>query len=355
MKPDYSNSLPLTCKLLFGACLLLTKQTFAVDAASTPPANIEHPVRETELTRVVLTPEAERRLGISTAKVERRRLVRTRLFGGEITLPARIDGGNPSSAPHGNHGGQSVYAILPSLSPAELVRLAQSQIDADGQVEQAAVQLQAARLALKRAEQMRLDKVGTERVVDDTRAQVGMAEAALYTARAQRELLGPALLDFANRTTLWVRIPVYVDDLPGLNTTAEARVSGLTNASSDSRPARPVAAPPSANPVAATIDLFYEVGNRDAALRPGQRVGVTIPLRDDDENPVVPWSAIVHDVDGGSWVYEALEHGAYARRRVQVLRVVGDRAALGAGLPAGTDIVTTGVAELFGTEFGAGK
>jgi hypothetical protein len=348
MKPVYPDKTQSTFRRLIATLLLIGCNAFAADTAPIPPARIEHPVRESELTRVLLTPEAEQRLGIVTAPVEMRRLVRTRLFGGEITLPAQTGSGKGNS--------QSVYTILPSLAPAELVRLAQSQIDADGQVEQAKVQVRAAQQILQRTEQMQRDKVGTARAVDDARAQVGLAEAALYTAHARRDLLGPALLDVANRATLWVRVPVYVDDLSGLNTAAEARAGGLSDSAGNAaRVAVPVIAPPSANPAAATVDLFYAVNNPDATLRPGQRVGVLIPLRDDDENLVVPRSAIVHDVDGGSWVYQALASGVYQRLRVQVLRMAGDQAALAGGVAAGTRVVAAGVAELFGTEFGVGK
>ncbi|TCV77412.1 efflux RND transporter periplasmic adaptor subunit [Methylomonas denitrificans] len=347
MNPAHPNHKPSTCRLLLSALLLLAGNLPAAESTS-PPAKIEHPVKESDLTKVVLTAEAVNRLGIVTTTVEKRPLTRTRLFGGEITLPALNASANSNS--------QSVYTILPSLAPAELVRLAQSQIDADGQVDQAKVQVQAAQQVLNRTEQMRRDKVGTERSVDDAKAQVGMAEAALKTAHARRDLLGPALLDVNNRSTFWVRVPVYVDDLSGLNASAQARVGGLKDSPENvSRPAVPVAAPPSANPAAATVDLFYAVKNSDTALRPGQRVGVSIPLHSDDENLVVPWSAIVHDVSGGGWVYQVLETNMYMRRRVQVLRVVDNQAAVTGDIVAGIEVVSTGVAELFGTEFGVGK
>ncbi|WP_225893010.1 MULTISPECIES: efflux RND transporter periplasmic adaptor subunit [unclassified Methylomonas] len=334
-------------KRLLSALVLVTGHLMAAETTA-PPAKIENPVKESNLTQVVLAPEAAKRLGIVTMKLEKRPLRRTRLFGGEITLPALNGSGK------GNQ--QSVYTILPSLAPAELVRLAQSQIDADGQVEQAKVQVQAAQIALNRAEQMRRDKVGTERSVDDARIQLGLAEANLKTAHERRDLLGPALLDVNNRSTFWVRVPVYVDDVPGLNATAQAQVGGLTNSSENATlPAVPVAAPPSANPAAATVDLFYEVKNSDASLRPGQRVGVSVPLRSEDENLVVPWSAIVYDVNGGSWIYQVLQANVYQRRRVQVLRVVDDQAAVTGDIVAGIELVSLGVAELFGTEFGVGK
>jgi multidrug efflux pump subunit AcrA (membrane-fusion protein) len=315
------------------------------------PAKVTNPTKEADLATLTLTPEAEKRLGIETATVERRKLNRTRLFGGEIILPARQNGVGTNAS-----SGQSVFTILPSLSPAELVRLAQSQIDADGQVEQAKVQLDAAKVALARAEQLVRDKAGTVRSVDDARAQVSLAEAGLRTAQARRELLGPPVLDVSNPQICWVRVPVYVGETAKLDSNAETRVGGLAGAAATStRPAKPVSAPPSANAAAATVDWFYEVTNQDGAFRLGQRVGVNIPLRTDEESLVVPWTAVVHDVQGGAWVYEKSGPQGYTRRRVQVKQVVGEFAALAGGVKPGASVVITGVAELFGTEFGAGK
>lgn len=63
----------------------------------------------------------------------------------------------------------------------------------------------------------------------------------------------------------------------------------------------------------------------------------------------------MHDVTGGSWVYERVAPSIYVRRRVEVDRVVDDRAVLGSGVMEGANVVVTGAAELFGTEFGVGK
>ncbi len=331
--------------LAFLPALLLSAEM----SKSPAPARITSPIKEADLANLILTPEAEKRLGIMTVPVERRKLARTRLFGGELILPA-----TPAGAT--NIQGQSVFTILPSLAPAELVRMAQSQIEADGQIEQARVQLDASKVALARAEQLLRDKAGIARTVDETRAQVSSAEASLHTAQARRELLGPPVLDAVNPTRLWVRVPVYVGDLSRINATADARIGSLAGiADAASLPAKPVSAPPSANPAASTVDLFYEVQNSDGALRLGQRVGVTVPLRSDEDTLVVPFSAVVHDVQGGAWVYEKTGPQSYTRRRVQMKRVVGELAALAGGVKPGANIVTVGVAELFGTEFGAGK
>jgi hypothetical protein len=87
----------------------------------------------------------------------------------------------------------------------------------------------------------------------------------------------------------------------------------------------------------------------------GQRVGVTLALRSEEESLVVPWAGVLHDIHGGQWVYEKVGPQTFVRRRVQVARVVGADAVLSGSFKAGAKIVTAGAAELFGTEFGAGK
>ena len=103
------------------------------------------------------------------------------------------------------------------------------------------------------------------------------------------------------------------------------------------------------------MDWFYEVANPDHILRLGQRVAVWLPMQGEEESLVVPWAAILHDVHGGQWVYEATAPQTYVRRRVQVARVAGHDAVLAVGPKPGVKVVTDGAAELFGTEFGPGK
>lgn len=337
---------------LLPAALATALPLLAADSGkSPPPARVEKPGKESELANITLTAEAEKRLGIATATAERRKVPRTRLFGGEVILPARRSDSGASPASQ-----QTVFTILPSLTPADLVRLAQSQIDADGQIEQAKVQLEAAKVALARAEQLLRDKAGSARGVDEAKAAAAAAEVGWRAAQARRELLGPPVLDAASQPVLWVRVPVYVGDLARLDTTSEARVGGLTDGpGATSLAAKPVNAPPSASAAASSVDLFYEVTNTHRALRLGQKVGVTIRRQEDDDSLVVPWSAVVFDVQGGTWVYESLGSLAYARRRVQVSRVVTDLAVLTGGVKPGANVVATGAAELFGTEFGVGK
>lgn len=69
----------------------------------------------------------------------------------------------------------------------------------------------------------------------------------------------------------------------------------------------------------------------------------------------VPYAAVLYEVQGSTWVYTNPEPLVYTRQRIEVDRVTGDRAILLSGPPAGTAVVTSGAAELWGVELGVGK
>ncbi len=306
--------------------------------------------------------------------------------------------------------GQPVFHLMPMLSPerevltpAERVRYAEARnaiatarIDAAGQVEQAAVQVDAAQIALDRAERLLREMAGTVKGVDDAKALLALAEKSLAAAkarkgqvdqikldddreagklsplpilapregiiRAEHAVVGEAvtagtpLFEVMQCDPVWIKVPVYVGDLPELDQQATAQIGTLAHAaSSPTTSAAPVPAPPTATALSSTVDLYYEMKNPDGQYRPGQRLSATLPLTGETEQHGIPWSAVVQDVQGGSWVYEVTAPQTFVRRRVQVRQVVGDWTVFDKGPAVGAKIVTAGVAELFGTEFGFGK
>lgn len=324
--------------------LLLLASAIAASAATETAAHVENPVKEADLALVKLTPQAEQRLGVATARVEKRRVPQARLLAAEVVLPLATE-----TAP---------IAPVLTASPDEMRRVAELQEDADGAVRQATTTLAAAETALARAEQMHAQRAGGERAVDDARAVRDLAQGALKTAREKRGFLGAPVEEAARSPRRWVRVSVPSSELSRLDTVGPAEVSRL-GGKDVPLVARPVAAPPSANALAGTVDLFYEPeppsGNMEP-LRVGERVAARIPAQgSDEERLVVPWVAVVYDFHGGAWVYEQLAPQTYTRHRVSVARVQGKDAVLAAGPPPGTKVVTDGVAEIFGTEFGVGK
>jgi RND family efflux transporter MFP subunit len=374
-----------------------------------PPAKVSAPVKEAELNTVVLTPEAETRLGIATVAVESKAVSRAVSYGGEVMIPTgRLisvtspylgmlkppEGGSVPQPGSPVKAGQPIFVLIPMLSPGERATMAPLLIEAENQVKQASEQLKIAQINLDRAENLVRDHLGGNAALVDAKAQYDLARTTLEAARRRKETMdkvaadvesgsmstqviespvagtiqnihaqvgqkvaaGAILFDVAGLDPVWVKVPVYVGDLERLATDREAGVGGVSAAPGvDVRKARPVPAPPSGDPLAATVHLYFEVENRDGSLRPGQRVGVTLPLKGDEKGLAVPRSALVRDIHGGTWVYENVGTHKFARRRVFVDRIVDDLAALTSGPKPGTKVVTAGAAELFGTEFGGSK
>ena len=84
----------------------------------------------------------------------------------------------------------------------------------------------------------------TERIAVDATVAGKPVSLAIDTAA------GAPLFEVANLDTIWIRVPVYVELLDTILTDSEARIVGLGGESSlEPRTARPVQAPPSADPI----------------------------------------------------------------------------------------------------------
>jgi len=69
----------------------------------------------------------------------------------------------------------------------------------------------------------------------------------------------------------------------------------------------------------------------------------------------VPYSAVIYDAEGHSWVFTTGEELSYVKAPITIDRIDGDRAILAAGPPVGTAVVSQGAEELFGVEDGIGE
>lgn len=418
--------LGLRFKLLTCLCLIGGLHAIADDKAKqgVGPAAVENRVKESELTTIRLTADAERRLNIQLVAAERKAISLPHRLPGEVLIPpgraivvsAPVAGllSRPAKFSSSLMCGQSVQCGDPLfiLQPGEtgdgksfitadrinlsraIADLTNSRIEAEGSLEQARVRVAAAEIKLKRADDLRMQGAGAQRAYDDARAELDLSTAqrnalqervatisrvlsslesseqsavtitaplsgrvsAIHAAFGQVTPAGSALLEITAPDPVWIRVPIYVGELADVNTDANARVRGLTGGID--RPtleAARVLVPGSADVRAATVNLFYEAANPNEALRPGQRVEVELPSTTSAESLVVPRAALLFDIHGGAWVYENTAPLTYMRKRVNVRDIVGDMVALERGIGPGARIVTAGAAELFGTEFGAGK
>jgi hypothetical protein len=69
----------------------------------------------------------------------------------------------------------------------------------------------------------------------------------------------------------------------------------------------------------------------------------------------VPYSAVIYDAEGHSWVFTTGEELSYVKAPITIDRIDGDRAILAEGPPVGTAVVSQGAEELFGVEDGIGE
>jgi hypothetical protein len=70
---------------------------------------------------------------------------------------------------------------------------------------------------------------------------------------------------------------------------------------------------------------------------------------------ITPYAALLYDINGGVWVYTTEGHLTFVRHEVVVDSIEGERVALKDGPPAGAEVVTVGVPELYGIEKGVGE
>lgn len=368
------------------------------------PAKVENAIKEGELSTVRLTSEAEQRLGIATAPVEYRELPQLLTLSGETMIPpggsiivtAPISG-TLESARQGDFPvvglavgkGEPLFRVSPYLAPERDLGV-QLERDSESLTERVA----AARLRRQRADLLAAEKAGSLKAAEQAREELAVAETDLKAAKerltrfrdgplasgmnitiraplsgtiarllvgnGQAVSSGAPLLEITSLSNLLIRVPVYVDELERVARRSPARIHRLdrgleTAAAVPERIAIPVKAPPTADPAAATADLYFAIQNVEATLSPGQRVGVTLTLKSSERNLTLPWSAVLHDLQGGTWVYENTAPQTFVRRQVEVRYVSNGVAVLGRAPAAGSKIVITGAAELFGTEFGAGK
>jgi RND family efflux transporter MFP subunit len=379
--------------LLTGCGATTPKET---KSAPAPAAKVENRIKEADLTRVTLSPDAERRLGIEiAAAVERTGTDRLTTAGEIVAIPGRtlvVAAPSPGrvvlerkdlAAGQSIRKGQAVFRLTPMLAPQRDLK-----ITYEAEVKSAKTRLDAATQQLERASQLLRDMAGSKRNVEAAEQEFGQAKAAhdaaverlerleshpldgdvdmtivspsdgiirqLQAAEGQNVTSGAALFEVADFSTVWLRVPIYAGDLNEIGPVDAVDVRDVDGTGAAMKAHR-VAAPPTADPLAVTTDLYFEVANPGLRLRPGQRMLTILPLRTASRKGLsVPLSALIYDTNGGTWVYVVEAPRVYRRQRVELRETLGAAAFLSRGVVAGTNVVAQGAAELYGTEFGAG-
>ncbi len=139
--PGFRKEFGKTMKSLLVTGTFFFLLTHTVHSAEEKQAKVVNGVKEGDLATVTLTPSAEKRLAIKTEPIEEKSVLSSRLYGGELVL---VD-----PAPE---GGQSVFSLLPQMTSAERLRIAEEQVAADGILEAANVELAASEVVANRSD-----------------------------------------------------------------------------------------------------------------------------------------------------------------------------------------------------------
>ncbi len=104
------------------------------------------------------------------------------------------------------------------------------------------------------------------------------------------------------------------------------------------------------------VNLYYAVAGTGHSLVAGQRVSVELTrVGAGKPQKIVPYSSVLYDVHGNTWVYTNPKPLVFVRHAITVDFIDRDTAVLTDGPSVGTKVVSVGAAELIGAETGIGK
>jgi cobalt-zinc-cadmium efflux system membrane fusion protein len=342
---------------------------------------------ESDLTKTTLRDDEVKSLLIRSEPVRVEKIQERQSFtgwvmvkqGNEVTLTAPVAGyvvdpGKDGALPIVGlpaKKGQELFQLDPVLTQVEQIQIAGVKRDMEKDLAKAQDMVRQSKIELDRMEKLVKEKIRQAQDVELARVKLSSAEADLEGAKDKLRLFGagdglqlkpvpvrspragtvltvpvspgqfvPAaapLVTVADLSELWVRVPVPENDLPRLDRQRDATVLPRGNGhvkGADGKPLRfeaaPVAFVPLVDPVKHTADLIYRLppAGKTMLWAKDQMVDVLVPLGTERKESIVPYSAVVYDSYGGTWVYiDRSKPGdkthVYERRRVELGPTVG--------------------------------
>jgi multidrug efflux pump subunit AcrA (membrane-fusion protein) len=108
----------------------------------------------------------------------------------------------------------------------------------------------------------------------------------------------------------------------------------------------------------ARVEATLDAKIKKVTLTPkaAERLGIQIDeIRvDPSGRRIVPYSSVLYDLTGKTWVYISADPLTFFRGAVAVDTIKGDNVYLSDGPPAGTKVLAAGVPEVFGSEVKVG-
>jgi len=108
----------------------------------------------------------------------------------------------------------------------------------------------------------------------------------------------------------------------------------------------------------ARVEATLDAKIKKVTLTPkaAERLGVQIDevRADMSGRRIVPYTAVLYDLTGGTWVYVHSDPMAFIRQAVKIDTIKGNNVYLSDGPALGTKVLASAVPQVFGTEAGVG-
>ena len=383
------------------------------------PKSPEKPKVESTLPVTTISAKAYKSLGIAAAPIHTEKVQEFVQLTGWIMAPqgkevtitspvagyVRLSNKQKRSPMRGEvvEADVELFTLEPVLSPVEEIQLKILKQGVESELKKALATFENAEKELKRTKDLKEKGLRGQQDLEQAQVRFDLAEEDLKSARKKQEFFQnptrsilarqpgtilqvqvspgqyvPAaapLVTIADLKKVWVRVPVPEFDFPAVEAQQAVTVrlkgdlakdSDKKNSLGDPFKAKPVAVVPQVDAVKHTVDLIYEMvqGDKSVPFAKDQMVTVFVPLGRERVESVVPYSAVVFDAFGGSWIY--LDLGAeknrhrFERRRVELGATVTikgkdgkavDQVVIRPVARAGERVVTSGAAMLFSREF----
>ncbi len=322
MKPNY--------RLLITVILMVSLQLAACGKAEEAVTEeqtviVEH-LQGAEPTRLTLTEDAARRIDVQTVAVGEGQMGRTQMVQGEIV--AAEDMKKVITAPNAG------TVLAPAADGIAVT-------GGGGSTSQVGFRLSSIE---------NLTTVGSPGSSVNMEVPEGMTLLKTLVSSGQFVEAGQPLFEVADTSKVWVLVKMTEAEFNRVDHSLYAHVMTQED-SAAGREAAPASVESGSSKSGSGLQLFYSLENTDHGLSLGQHVQVRLALAGSGAaRRVIPYSAVIYDVNGGTWVYVATEALTFLRTPINVDYIEAGQAFLNEGPPSGSMVVTSGAEELYGSE-----
>lgn len=281
--------------------------------------------------------------------------------------------------------GQTLFEMKPLLTPEVRLNLLTSFADTEGQLKSAQEQRDANLLALNRATQLFLQHVGSQKAVDESKANLAIAEASVNAISQKQQLLkkaiadgasgtyqiraasrgvinqihftsgqlvvaGAKLIDIVDPSNILITAYIPYEQMSGLHLD-DAWISRLSTQIPEIQLTKVYMAQ-EADLLTGVLKVVY-TSSKPGILSAMQKLTVTISQRRPQHTAFsIPCSSVVLDMYGSEWVYLREDATHFRRKHVFTSNRVGNVCVLEDHHLRGEEVVTQGSQELFAIETG---